>query len=1169
MQVNATPPPPPPLAGTLANKTIAQLLQLFTGSTASQQNNFLPSLLATTARLTNLNAQNSNSSTLSAAKSQLANQSILASTVATTNTTSTGQSATNSIQAVVDVLTDPHVSVQQKAIVAYSTTTNADGTPKKITQQNQYQMSPAFQALNKTFASNFTGSKQLQLPQLTFRDQATTTAYNNFVKALKSYPSFISMFKSIHITALHQLYQYLVGIYVTLSLMNINDSKTYVILENKFGLNKKTLILSQLVDLIQSQLTKTIQGVLPGMAEQVAIKAGVSAIYNQGSNNLNMFILDMEQSALALIGIDALTEDQVALIVKTLNSPQNVAIIASNPTVDQVAYQSALKIMAPSNIGFVQQLSDDEATALFEAINSITLGSAGAQEVRAVQNIIRQLNSPNSATPLGSVEQQYFSSMINQISYGIPLNQLITLTGSIAKKVATKSSSPFTPDERTGLKNLVAYLTAIFEENLSGIIVQVITMLAKNHPENLVLSVGQRISLQAIANEMLDEKNPLKLNFLTTNDRALLVNALTIFARNVPSNLSSYSSLYPQLKELVANPTTTFSVLTNDQANALNATLKYLDEFVFSPTTLQAAENSFSLDDQAIILKAFTAMKDPNFKSFDIFDNATQKLILEAIQKFDAIIQTRLAIDSLDAAALYGVFGETPSIRSALLSGVSLTEYMGLATLYEYLTITKDTISAASLYKLFVNQNPSPFAALQKSLSASTVAEEISYVDFLKMLQEQNNTNTVIQQVVKSLSPADLAAYQAISTQMLNKSFEVSDLNSDQVQLLLSFFQPLETSLLQSIPATNMNNSLSALLKNTASLVAKTHSFNTMKYSFLWVLKQYLLFFNAYTSSLQKCTQNSYQVTTAFINEAKSISQALSNSLVQTINPPLFFYDAVSMRCLSLLPQLSQLVDNTEHVPYPTFCVEQALYGSTINPYDGITYENTVNMGHGAFSYQKFFFLDTKQASVSSLDSEVLPELVGKAAQNISWLKKIPVPVSSEKITATNGSDVSNYDHMYKTQNKPNDLSGFYMNIPVFDSDPLDKTKVLIRLFEQEVIDQPNWLNNSGLKNDSDGKIIPGVITVLRGCMGDFLSLVDLDIFDPCLTVIFKLAMTMSDSNDNQSENDASFAQQSQDCGLYLQEQALAQLRQQQTTNIQGQKVSAVSSAGGSMSVGS
>ena len=127
---------------------------------------------------------------------------------------------------------------------------------------------------------------------------------------------------------------------------------------------------------------------------------------------------------------------------------------------------------------------------------------------------------------------------------------------------------------------------------------------------------------------------------------------------------------------------------------------------------------------------------------------------------------------------------------------------------------------------------------------------------------------------------------------MLNKSFEVSDLNSDQVQLLLSFFQPLETSLLQSIPATNMNNSLSALLKNAASLVAKTHSFNTMKYSFLWVLKQYLLFFNAYTSSLQKCTQNSYQVTTAFVNEAKSISQALSNSLVQTITPPLFFYDA-------------------------------------------------------------------------------------------------------------------------------------------------------------------------------------------------------------------------------------------------------------------------------------
>ena len=107
------------------------------------------------------------------------------------------------------------------------------------------------------------------------------------------------------------------------------------------------------------------------------------------------------------------------------------------------------------------------------------------------------------------------------------------------------------------------------------------------------------------------------------------------------------------------------------------------------------------------------------------------------------------------------------------------------------------------------------------------------------------------------------------------------------------------------------------------------------------------------------------------------------------------------------------------------------------------------------------------------------------------------MPVSDAVIQTSSGP-IKNYDHIYITQNMPNDMSGFYMNIPTFTSNPLQAGQVLIRLFEQEIIAQPDWLNNSGLTKDSSGNMIPGVMTLLRGCMGDFLSLVNLNIFDPC-----------------------------------------------------------------------
>ena len=1162
MQMYATPPLPPALPATLANQSISQLLTLFS-SPNSQQSGFMNSLLATTARLTAINTQNKSSSSL--VNSSNFTSSILASTPSTASTP-------NSAASLVNVLNNSNISLQQKARLAFSNHTNPDGSAVKITPKNQYQMSAVSQSLNKNFASNFTGSRAIQLPKLTFNDATTTQAYNNFVTALEDEPKFISMFKKIHITALHQLYQYLVGISATLNLMNINDLKTYIILESQLGINKKTLILGHLVDLLQSQLTQTIQGIMPGMPDQVAIRAGMSALHNQGSNNLNMFTLDMEQSVVTILGMDLLTQDQVALIVKTLTIPSNATLIQSNPDIHQSDYQAALKIMSPSNADFVQKLTTPQSDALFEALMTISAGVTHAQTVQSLKNILNQLENPTTAQPLSSADYQYFKTMINQIAYGIPLQDIVTITQSLAKKITTKSSVPFTSAEFDQLKSSLAYITSIFEEKLSEYSTQIVMMLGALNQENMVLSVSQQIALQSIAQEMLDTKNPLTLSTLNETDRGLFARALTIFGQNPPDTLVTYASQYKTLGGQLTTNIVDQKTLSSDQTKALEAVLQYLGSFVFSPTTLTEAENSFSTSDQTIIQQAFDAINSPTFTSFATFDKPTQKLILQTVQKFDTILQTRLQIDTFDASSLNGIFGETGTLNSAVSAGMTMDDYDSLSTIYEYIRTTQGltgTLSGSSLASIYASQKPSPYDTLVKMFSVSSVSGQSSYLDFLLGVSQQNNTSTVIQQVVKNLSASDLQAYKDIASKFQSVSFKLSSLNTSEIQLLTNFFQPLETAMIQTLASTKNNDSLGQLLQNTAMLVSQTNAFNTMKASFLWVLQKYLLFFNAYTSSLQQSTKTNYQVISAFINQAKTISQTLQANVVQTVNPPLFFYDATSMRSLQMLVQVAQLVEGTSMVPYPTFCVEQALNGSTINPYDGITYTNSVSMGQGSFVYKKFFFMDSTQKSGSSLQTTALPELTGLDAKKISWLKKVPVPISQETITTSNGTTITNYDHMYIAQNKPNDISGFYMNIPVFDSDPTNSGTVLIRLFEQEIIAQPEWLNHSGLNKDSSGKIIPGVVTVLRGCMGDFMSLLDLNIFDPCLTVIFKTALGMTTSGpQNIGANDPNFTKETQDCGLYLQEKSLEDQRMQQATTVKSTTITQSSNAGGSISTG-
>jgi hypothetical protein len=72
------------------------------------------------------------------------------------------------------------------------------------------------------------------------------------------------------------------------------------------------------------------------------------------------------------------------------------------------------------------------------------------------------------------------------------------------------------------------------------------------------------------------------------------------------------------------------------------------------------------------------------------------------------------------------------------------------------------------------------------------------------------------------------------------------------------------------------------------------------------------------------------------------------------------------------------------------------------------------------------------------------------------------------------------------------------MNIPITMPDPTNNQRALIRLYEQPLLPQPDWLNSEN-----------GVISMTRVCLGDFASglMLGEPVFDPALQLIFRQAL--------------------------------------------------------------
>ena len=1082
----------------------------------------------------------------------------------------TQQVVQSTAQSIAQLLDNDSVPLSQKLNATLTTNTTIGGNSMKSNPKTRLRITPAANAINNLTNVSFTQvQQQLQTPIKPIFPPGSdvANAYQNFMNALQSAPGFLPIFKKIHITALHQLYMYLTGIYTSLNMTHIDDLKTYMVTEKKYCLNKKTLIINHLLQVIMAQLNQALRATMPGMPEQYAIAGGMTCIQSDKISNPNMFILDLEKSVLATLGLTKL--DPSKIMATSLALKKYISLLNIEESTDLQAGVTALGSSDFSS----NNLSEKEAAALVSALQKI-ISFLGIQQLTGqLASITALFKSPSNGNQITTEQVAQLQRLIAQCVYAAPLNDEIQLAQTFAELLGNgtgkPSATPLTTNQLKGLKGILGFILQRYEEAATTQVSQILQVFGELNPTYQVLSPSQSIKLKTLAQSMLplptqnnstssSTNTSLMLENITDTQRALLAYGLWIFS-NSGQNVSTTQQ---QTLQSIAIPLKeqgmAYANLSPSQQQAFNLALTSFSNYQLPPLSAadfgkqaqkslaQLNPSSTEQDREADIASALALIGSSTFTSFNQLTTEQQILLLQLFQMVDQVFETRRLRHTEQSTELKYLFTGSQAMENSLFTSISSGQYEALNAIDQLLESGRATISCATiaavtppssvdsknakawmapqqallrLFTLPVKQNPT----LKKPAPLKT-----SYLTILLQLRKQHFQDPALEKVVNTISPSEKSILQNTLTLLSGTTFSISQLTTTAQTLLTSLLTRYKTALTTTAPIqriSSLSNPNENALQTVCNVIQATHLNIKMRGSFLWALNQYLTFFNLYAKTLQTVSSDSetpsYIGLTQFATYAQNIQKTLEYEsttdgiaqLISKTNPPLFFYDPATFRGIRLLPKLALLVEKSSTAPYPTFGIEQAICppDQTVpDPITGVPVSNYTNLGP-TFGYNKFFFLEAPSTTqLTGLTPQQQTNLELAAAKTEltgtlpSWITKI-TELSSKGTTT-----------LYEPNNIPNDsITGFYLNLPTFQQDPNNSGNSLISLFEQPIIAQPDWLNRSGTGDQNSWSgVIPknsaGAITMLRGCLGDFESVLDLNIFDPCLTIIFKKALALS-----------------------------------------------------------
>ncbi len=641
-------------------------------------------------------------------------------------------------------------------------------------------------------------------------------------------------------------------------------------------------------------------------------------------------------------------------------------------------------------------------------------------------------------------------------------------------------------------------------------------------------------TLGALGSALL--QNPIPESALTNAQEIVYQQALLIF--------QSYVVVPYSIAQATADMNTLYS--TSAQQAELNSLTAVLDQGVGGVAALQ----TLTVDQQIMALTVFQALGKAYQSSMLMHQSQALSIsnLLQSQTNAVTLVYNALSYDQYnELASIYTAMAPSTNPASAGNSITALSSSQQAALL-----------SLLTLFKAPVGVTPSEPTLPTLTNDSLPVTTSALPVGILDLLVTQSFSSPALQQLANAAGKQTTSNYSNaqlanLYTAVQGLNFALSSLAPADIAYLSSQLTTYQALLNQYPPDNSTPSSAQAVasapasqqqsLSDLAGIAAMVLLYNNLdlnQQTYFATMGAYLSFMNNYTNTLNTNLvsaelQSSSTATTGFTEFAQiaqSIQTSLQNTPLGTLNPTLFFYDAKTMTGINIIPVLAGMVDGTSSAPYPTFGMNIATgslvtaantTSNTASNAQQIVQSNQIYMmtspttqvpisvpscivnvpGNAPFS-PRFFFKDVNgnvycnNNTVNNVTSnlaftQTTTPFCGQPTMTnstLSWIQKVTVPATS---TATS-------QFLYLPSRQTQGQEGFYMNIPITSSDP-NKTSasgVLVRLYEQPIYAQPAWLNS-----------VTGIMTMLRGCLGDFSSILTLSdtIFDPCLELMIKRSL--------------------------------------------------------------
>lgn len=1066
------------------------------------------------------------------------------------------------VKTLADLTPGVKVTNQQAATVAMRTHTDpsADNDlfnqnpyiagAQQITARNKFQVPHAARISNKL--TSFTRHKtKCQLNNDIFNNSELEEQYKNMIKQLSDCPQFIPIFTKFHILALSQIYQYLVGIYTSLTLTHIDDLNAYIILEQMYGLNRKSLIIQYLISLVERQLNQALLELFPNMPNPMAIHSGLQSLGCDNISRLDIMFADIEEVVLATFGIEAIPIPQWQIILKMLTQPSlrtlrdsvstssfNTIIaklstyITSNP---EIITATGKKEKPPA---FINTLTLQEQSDLVDFLDIVTAECSQTQQITDALHISEVLTS-KSTDSLTEGDISLIKSMIQFYTLKDPLIHIIEKLQNIAPKIPDIQN--LNQKDVASLKEFVTALLLIYEDNyltdINFFISSIETLFTKDisqlsSSDLAILNMYKdsnaylRTQDKNLALDLIS--NPALFSNLSAAQQGQLIDAISRYKNLAPLS-DAQVSILDQLTQAIQAGNIQVSDLAPSQQEFYNAIITWLSQY--SPGTYTQAQA------QADLLKTF----GPQILEFDSRTQKEQKPSALYILNLPAheqlmlyctfvtslqVAQSRMEKHKKDVGEFSMLTLYQQNFSSDLLNYIPYSNYETLRSIYNNLSHDPET----TLQKI----TPETITLLQHLIGKLLGTTKSKKTGILQSLLQETTSNNSFKTFFTTFNQSFTINFsslvQKINAPNFNHSMLLPDEKTSISQMMKSYASFLSRNQSMKIPSSKttsqglparespLSNPNDRTAYTIASIIHAHLHFKNSRNQMVTSLSSVFNFLSSYTSLLH-VNENEKNLLinktfTKFAGYAHAIGEQLKNRDVGTMTPALFLYDPITLQHLSFLPILAKSIDNTRSAPLPTQAVDMALTAHPVPSDDtpsshnnqiflapespftipSLTLENPDIPG--AFFSPKFFFKDKNGKAYGNqkkynFGGFTKPFNSYEVINNpsISWLAKTQIPSIDVKTPPV---------YQYYANTSLSHVEGLYMNILILLKDTANSKSALARLYEQKIIAQPEWLNSA-----------QGVIGMLRACLGDFVTAMTLDetIFDATLNYIIRLTL--------------------------------------------------------------